>query len=632
MRTILTKLRSSAGRFILLLLILSAAMLFITMSWQLYALSVESAQAVERSTVTLVVPGVEESGYRTLFKRQEDGTYAEEKEKIPPLSERVESSVIIGEHDTRTLSGTLGGAYTLLPEVKVKAYERQEMGVYDNSFGSTGALALLTITITDKAKIQTIVEEPEKDFMGNLVDPEKYPTYEVNGQTEYGRYMQYDFKAHVDEVHVLNPNLKAPEEIILRTRVTEETADVTFHVCDQLTVLGRFTHYYQEGSILDQTDLGAFAPTIVPTLLAKNNHWYHLSLQQERYPLIVQPGDPRTAQMQEAAYLNARMMFVTGVEKCEAVPFFAMDEAYLVSGRDFTAEDVSAAAPVCLVNERYAAANELHTGDVLPLAIYQNSVIMTEGPTIDRMKQCSYSISPVLPDAAPLKTIECTIIGTYYTPSWSKAREAFTPNTVFVPITLLPDAERMDLPYADGTIIRNGTGQQFYQDLEDAGLERSNFSLYDGGYTAFMDSLMAMKQDSSFVLMVCAILFVVLTLSAITMMTRHLGGDVALMMKVGAGRRTCRGYMLGCLLPAVALSAIIGYVACALVQQPLLSFVECWYALAAPRFSNLTDTSGVMTRMGQGWPSVTGAATALAAAAAITIASAEAALRERSGR
>ncbi len=664
MRTIIAKYRRSPGRFLLLLLVTGAAMLFVMLAFQLYMLSVESARQVEENTVTIAITPTQVHKVETPVNMTEEEVYAYWRQKGPggmelilrgeivpgtedvvnrayvresvfvhvPASEMGPgSSAILGEHDTRTLAGWFPGSATLAVPFKEKAYERQVI-TYDSTVSSTEATALMTVTITNKKRIQSVEVKQQGD--GTPIAP-----YDVDGQAQYPRSTLYEFVAAVEEVHVLGEDLGTPKEIILRTFVSTETGAPLFKIGDTLTVFGQYIPDYDELPVLDQTALGPYAPETRAVYQESSRRWLHYQVQQEAYPLIMQPGDERFAVMEEAARFNSGLLFVTGIQRSECLPLFSLDEAYLTKGRDIQAEDLENGATVCLLNEQFALRNGLTVGDVIELSLYETDVQQVDGGVENRLQRYVYHQPYQDVAEPPVSTAAFTVVGLYHSPLWLKSEWAFTPNTVFVPVTALPAGEKTVVPYAESTLLHNGMGTQFRMDASGYEVVRdfldadvplpAPFTICDGDYEAFMDSLAAMRSDSGFVLLVCAILYAVLILSAASMMTRHLGSEATLMRRIGASKKQARAFVLGCTLPVAALSAGLAYAACALIQTPLLNYLETWYALSAPRYSNLPDTGGVMTAMGQGMPSPLGAALALIACTAVTLILTESTLRER---
>lgn len=189
-----------------------------------------------------------------------------------------------------------------------------------------------------------------------------------------------------------------------------------------------------------------------------------------------------------------------------------------------------------------------------------------------------------------------TIVGIYRTMEWGLNKFCFPPSTVFVPRNSLTVQGTKGIDFADSLILKNGSNEEFLQDAKDAGIREGVYTVYDGGYMQFIASLKTMQKDTAIVMLVCFLLYMVITFAALSMMVLHLKKDTEIMLRIGAEKGYVKRYMLLCVLPIICISAICTYAVSCVIHVPLMGLIEKWYELNRPVFSNLAaDTQGMLT-------------------------------------
>ena len=561
LRILLSKYRHSAGRMLVLLLILILATTFLDTSVQLFIQSIQSAKIIEQNTTTLAIEQI-------VYEMQEvDGV-----EQVVPviygnevMKKAKKSTCVIDENETNTVFACGEGLMSVYPSLAANAQgalyqlgteniavfhllNDTGMAYYDDGFG------MVTYTLTMKV-IQPLAIHPDAGV----------PKYlNVRGISNY-----------VDEPI---PFEQGKEYVVIGHYLGIEVFDAQ----DGITGEIGYYAYDEEKSILDigvggmQTGIQQFADC----------------------EAIMEADDPRVENLVALARQNYEMFIVTGIDQIEGVPLFAMNEAYIDEGRTYSKEEAQSGAPVCLVSTAFAEENGLRVGDTVSLEMFKHNYRTN---TMDGGR--FYQINDIAGVREPDQTEVFTIVGIYQTREWGLNKFCFPPATVFVPLNSLTFQGKKGADYADALILQNGSNEQFLQEVADAGIRNGVYMVYDGGYVQFMESLKNMQKDTAVVMLVCFLLFAVMALASLSMMVQHLKKDAAIMLKIGADRKYTIRYMLLCILPVILLAVISSYVIGCVIHAPLMAVIEKWYAMVRPKYSNLTaNAQGMLTGNMEAWP------------------------------
>lgn len=185
--------------------------------------------------------------------------------------------------------------------------------------------------------------------------------------------------------------------------------------------------------------------------------------------------------------VNQSAFAVIGVDKLGYMADFARQDAQIVAGRDFTEEECSGGARVCILHEALAAASGLSVGDTITAHFYQTDAALPYQEVGKLNPAASLYFDTPLTDATAY-----TIVGLYRTGEmWCDVSEneyGFSPNTVFVPKASVG----MELEYRDSVlfttpVIVNGQLNAFRELAAKAGyLDR--FVYHDQGYAVIAGS------------------------------------------------------------------------------------------------------------------------------------------------
>ena len=211
--------------------------------------------------------------------------------------------------------------------------------------------------------------------------------------------------------------------------------------------------------------------------------------------------------------VNFHAFPVIGVDKLGYVADFARETARIVEGRDFTQEELTNGAKVCIISETLAAANGLNVGDtILPQfynydwnSPYQGFISESEGV----VNPSAYAYTPNTEFAGDAESY--VIIGLYRQDNaWGDVSEnlySFTPNTIFVPhASVSSDMDYGNQAFFQTLILKNGMIEEFRILVNEAGYE-DLYVYYDQEYTTISDSLENYREVAQRAMQVGAIVY-----------------------------------------------------------------------------------------------------------------------------
>ncbi len=279
--------------------------------------------------------------------------------------------------------------------------------------------------------------------------------------------------------------------------------------------------------------------------------------------------------------INNQAFPILGVDNLNYIPEFAMGTTRIVKGRDFTDEELSGGAKVCVLAENLAAANGIGVGDTITLQYYDldaespyQSTLSSGRGIVNPSARFYTATTPFVNEGESY-----TVIGLYRSQDeWADPATnvyAFTPNTVFVPKTSV--SATMD--YGDQGLFRsyvlyNEQLEAFQQLAAEAGYPNL-FQCDDHGYAAVASALHDYTEvaQSTLVIGLClstlvAVLFILLfplqqqkTLNIMASMGATNGKKLAYILK----------YTLWLTLPGSVLGVLFGVLLWDRVQLNLVN-------------------------------------------------------------
>lgn len=240
--------------------------------------------------------------------------------------------------------------------------------------------------------------------------------------------------------------------------------------------------------------------------------------------------------------VNARSFPVIGTNYLVSVPAFAQENARITQGRDFSEEEITSGAKVCILSEKLAQQNGIAVGDILTFnyyepdknAYYQDRVSQGEG-IINPTAYYFTEDTPYVNDGEAY-----TVVGLYnQDEEWQPPRVnlyAFTNNTIFVP----HDSVSIEMDYANqgmflSLIITNGKLDEFRELVAEAGRE-GLFEYFDQGYEMIHDSLHDYAEVAKRAVIVGLIVYIAVLALYLILFPGMQGPVLNTMSSLGAGK------------------------------------------------------------------------------------------------
>ncbi len=190
---------------------------------------------------------------------------------------------------------------------------------------------------------------------------------------------------------------------------------------------------------------------------------------------------------------NTHAFPVVGVENLMAIGDFALERAWISQGRNFTAQELSQGARVCLISEQVAALNGLGVGATITPQFYSGGTANAGQPGLaDGVGVINPNAALYGPGAQLEDGTSYTIVGLYNKDTlWQNASSMyeFTPNTIFVPkSSVAVEMEQGTLGIFQSILLKNGRMEEFEAIAIRDGHD-GQFQLGDQGYAQVKENL-----------------------------------------------------------------------------------------------------------------------------------------------
>lgn len=268
--------------------------------------------------------------------------------------------------------------------------------------------------------------------------------------------------------------------------------------------------------------------------------------------------------------INSHSFPLIGVEDVGMIPDFFQGTAEISQGRDFTQQELSAGAKVCLISEQMAKDNGLTLGDTLSLETYRNDLGVPYQTDIASgngacMPMACYYFGTTM-SRSPAQGY--TIVGIYRQDSpWANYYNhfyAFTPNTIFVPLETVKDMAEYSYTGLFRWVEINGAYlERFLEDIGGAGYS-GQLLVDDNGYTSAAAGVADYSRIAQTAVWVSLGVFVLVLLLFTLLYPGLLTRTMFTMECLGATPKERRRYVLqyawGMILPGAVLGTIAGVV------------------------------------------------------------------------
>ncbi len=270
----------------------------------------------------------------------------------------------------------------------------------------------------------------------------------------------------------------------------------------------------------------------------------------------------------EYSEINHHAFPVIGVEKLGYIAAFAKENARVIVGRDFTAEELETGAKVCILSETLAVVNGLTVGDTICPRFYNydwddpNQEYLSQGKGVTNPWAYKYSANTAFSDQAE----EYTIVGIYrLSNAWGNLKEnscSFTPNTIFVPQNAVTsDMDYSELEFFQTIVLQNGAVAEFRLMAEEAGMDEL-FTYYDQGYTTVKSALANHNRIALQAVIIGLVAYSIILLLFLLLFPGSQGNTLGTMTALGAtrGQKICQilGSSAGILVPGTLVGLAAG--------------------------------------------------------------------------
>lgn len=290
---------------------------------------------------------------------------------------------------------------------------------------------------------------------------------------------------------------------------------------------------------------------------------------------------------------------IISVDNINAIPHFNQKNAFVIDGREITAEEYNQGKNVCVISWQYAALNELNVGDEINLSLangkygyaLSSNVLKTSlnRRASTRPFPSSSSITgealwflrenPYMPINYKEQSFE--IVGIYQPPEFGILEFMLSPNTIYVPKKSvdLSTIEENDvaMQYFNqiptslySLIIPNDRFDEFKAELAEKGIDKY-FIYYDQGYSAVKNVLKIMAQNALIILAVGFIIWILVLIFFILLYIVREKKVAGIMLSLGIGaKRAFLHLLISCMLLAIP-STIMGGVISGVLEDKVIN-------------------------------------------------------------
>lgn len=297
-------------------------------------------------------------------------------------------------------------------------------------------------------------------------------------------------------------------------------------------------------------------------------------------------------QVLQNVHINNQCFPILGVDDLMYIADFARQTAQISQGRDFTLEERSSGAKVCILSQSLAQANGITVGDRITLQYYGDDL---DDPYQSFLMENEMAAGIQSPAAAYYTATtpfvnegeHYTVVGLYRNDGWADAGNnlySFTPNTVFVPKSSV--SGRMD--WADQGMFRtivleNGSIPAFRTAAEAAG-DADLFVYYDQGYSEIREKQGDFQLAAQRYLLAGMALAGIMLLTCLLLLLPARKRTLGIMTDLGVPVSKKLGYIFSdtaaLLLPGTGLGLGVSVILCRQVSEKLIG---AWAAVSVPQ-------------------------------------------------
>lgn len=247
---------------------------------------------------------------------------------------------------------------------------------------------------------------------------------------------------------------------------------------------------------------------------------------------------------------------VLGTDYLESMYLFQQRDAFVIDGRAFTLEEYESGAQVCVLPEALALSSGLTVGDRIELSWYDGATEMNLAVQSSNLTAQVYSQAMGFSEDA--RSFE--VIGVYRQSNlWEDFAFAFTPNTVFVPnksITAPTITGNTGVFYT--LVLKNGSVDEVRALLAERGYPEDLLLYFDNGYTEFQGTLKSFQESAVRTLIASILTWLVVLAGYLALFVRRQQRIARLMLSLGANRSNALGFVFSISIIPAAFASILG--------------------------------------------------------------------------
>lgn len=260
--------------------------------------------------------------------------------------------------------------------------------------------------------------------------------------------------------------------------------------------------------------------------------------------------------------VNNHAFAFVGVEKMQHIENFNSGEIRIAQGRDFTKEELSSGAKVCIISKQLAEANGLALGDVINPQFYVPDTSLHYQLSA---RDNSYNPKPLyfFENTSRLQEAQSyTIVGIYEQnvqwPNPFHNSQGFTCNTIFAPKSSLDAVmQQADRGIFQTVVLHNGKLEDFLLAAIEAGYG-DDFKYTDGGYAAVGDSLESYQENAGRAVQVGLAVYGMILLLYLLLYPTQQRKNLRVMHALGSGRIRLLWHVIAGCLPVLLIGTVLG--------------------------------------------------------------------------
>ena len=239
--------------------------------------------------------------------------------------------------------------------------------------------------------------------------------------------------------------------------------------------------------------------------------------------------------------MNHSSVPVILTDDANSMYFFNSGDASILDGAFFTDADYRNGNTVCLVSAAYAKQNGLTVGDTIKMDFFHNQYEMTRYTILQGSGRSGMTIvrDPLTDKDRIGVEKDYTVVGIYSAPEWQAGSHAFHADTVIVPKSSVPDADKYagpSMPLLNTVIIENGSIDAFEAHM--AANDKAGAYLYfDQGYTEAAATVQTLIDNAMRLMLVGVAMFLLASMLFLLLFARRVSAVMRSMRLLGVPKR-----------------------------------------------------------------------------------------------